>query len=85
MKIDSTSGEDLLPPLPDPPTSLAGEWSHDGHVVSFANARAYAQAYALEAVLAERERCARLCEELSAFDMYDPGQTYADAIRKEPT
>ncbi len=31
--------------------------------------------------LAEREACAALCEELCTFDMDDPGQTAADAIR----
>lgn len=34
------------------------------------------------ATLAERERAAKVCEKLDAFDMDDPGSTAAAAIRK---
>ena len=41
------------------------------------------------ATLVEREACAKVCEELMACDEYDPGESFADAIRNrsnaEPT
>jgi len=52
--------------------------------VGMPNSRSLLQALrqcAMEAALAEREECAKVCEELIAFDMDDPGQTAADAIR----
>jgi hypothetical protein len=33
-------------------------------------------------IAAEREACAKVCEDLLAFDMDDPGQSCANAIRK---
>ena len=33
------------------------------------------------AVAAEREACAKVCEDLPAFDMDDPGSSAAKAIR----
>ncbi len=39
------------------------------------------EAYVRQEVLEEREACARVCEEVIGFDMDDPGQTAADAIR----
>ncbi len=45
------------------------------------SAQAVLEAYVRQEVAAEREACARLCEELLGFDMDDPGQTAADAIR----
>ena len=33
------------------------------------------------AVLAEREACAKVCEDLDAWNMDDPGSTAAEAIR----
>lgn len=35
-----------------------------------------------QAVAAEREACAKVCEDLPAFDMDDPGSTAAKAIRE---
>lgn len=34
-----------------------------------------------EAILKEREACAKLCEELDSYDEFDPGQSCADIIR----
>ena len=34
-----------------------------------------------EAVAAEREACAKVCEDLDAWNMDDPGSTAAEAIR----
>jgi hypothetical protein len=68
-------------PTLEPKTSRAGEWTHDGLVVSVDDAKEYARL----AVLAERERCAKLCETMSAFDMYDPGSSAAAAIRAGTT
>jgi hypothetical protein len=38
--------------------------------------------YVRAAILAERERCAKVCEELPAWNMDDPGESAAAAIRR---
>ena len=35
----------------------------------------------MEATLAEREACAKACDELDTYDEFDPGSSYAEAIR----
>lgn len=65
MKLDSTSGEDLLPPLPEP----KGYDSPGGSLEEMASYSAdQMRAYAL----AERERCAKLCDDLPAKDANGP-------------
>lgn len=52
--------------------------------VGMPNSRSLLQALKqcdMEATIAEREACAKVCEDLISFDMDDPGQTAADAIR----
>ena len=50
-------------------SELKPAWIADAHIVWDA------------ATLAEREACAKVCEELIACDEYDPGESFAEAIR----
>ena len=52
---------DDLPPLPEP-VEVLDLWGNDCPVYNREQMRAYAIAYARAAVLAERERCAKVCE-----------------------
>jgi hypothetical protein len=86
--------EDKLPELPNPaygwtPDYYCG-WTYDEnpsvryhelHLFTEDQMQAYARQAVQEAVEAERERAAKVCEDLSAFDMDDPGASAAAAIR----
>lgn len=73
-----------LPPLPDPDTHCLDDdtgldvWSHSPKQM---------RAYAEQAVAAERERCARICDNLNVMSL-DPmvcrgsAQECAEAIRR---
>jgi hypothetical protein len=64
-----------LPELPTIPY-LPNSKSAEQEILS-----AWAHEYARQAVLQERERCARICEELRGFDEDDPGKAPANHIR----
>lgn len=76
-----------LPPLPEPLVMVnrygQGASTSDGDGGVFTAAQM--QAYATAAVLAEREACATLCEDLDAFCEDDPGSSAAAAIRARAT
>lgn len=50
-------------------------WVDRDEVISFANL------ISIKAAEIEREECAKVCQELLSFNMDDPGQSCADAIR----
>ena len=74
---------DNLPPLPEP-VEVLDLWGNDCPVYNREQMRAYAIAYARAAVLAERERCANVCEGIEAaawksckerYNYYDQGHS----------
>lgn len=75
-------------PLPEPDGVMGSVWAlvrsapnfdgRDGDVV--AAVRAYATRYAAAVRAEERERCARVCDEVAKSSLSDPSDCYASAI-----
>lgn len=62
---------------------LAVEVDHDtGKVKKREHPQEFARRIAALAVEKEREGCAKVCEEMIAFDLDDPGKSAAAAIRR---
>lgn len=71
-----------MPPMPHTDLSLVSNFGEDssgfGEGFTDCDMREYARAYAREAVLAERERCARICREHCEDAFNVPFKNYED-------